>query len=78
MIAKGDNLNVSIGVIVGKKKVKKAVQRNLCRRLNKEMFRQYKTRFAQTILIVIANHNASNATKEELWKSINEFLKQYA
>jgi ribonuclease P protein component len=77
LIAKGSELKASIGVIVGKKKVKKAVQRNLCRRLNKEMFRQHKDKFAQTMLIVIANHNASRATKEELWQSINGFLKQY-
>ncbi len=78
LIAKGEDLHSGVGVITGKKKVKRAVQRNLCRRLNKEMFRQHKALFEKTMLIVVTNHNAARATKEELWHSINEFLAKYA
>lgn len=77
LIAKGTDLNIGIGVITGKKKVNRAVQRNACRRLNKEMFRQHKHLFEHTILIVLTNNNAACATKEELWHSINEFLTKY-
>ena len=77
LIAKGKDLDAGIGVITGKKKVKRAVQRNLCRRLNKEMFRRSKEMFEHTILIVVTNNNAARVTKEKLWSSINEFLKKY-
>lgn len=77
LIARNEKFTPSIGIIVGKKKVAKAVRRNLCRRLNKEMFRQHKNVFIDKMLIVVANRNAAQATKEELWQSIKEFFKKY-
>ncbi|WP_157966650.1 ribonuclease P protein component [Fastidiosibacter lacustris] len=78
LIAQGEDLSTSIGIIAGKKKVKTAVKRNLCRRLNKEMFRHNKAKFTNTMLIVIVSQHADAATKEDLWCSINSFLAQYA
>lgn len=78
LLARRYGLDSKIGIIATKRKVKGAVQRNLCRRLNKEMFRKNKHLFKRTSVIVIVSHSAAYATRGELWFSINKFLEDYA
>ncbi|MFZ9035822.1 MAG: ribonuclease P protein component [Francisellaceae bacterium] len=78
LISQRQEIEPAIGIIIGKKKVKTAVRRNLCRRLIKEAFRQHKTLFINTHVVAIAKAEAFHATRDELWDSINLFLKKYA
>ena len=60
-------------VILTKKNIKKATKRNLCRRLIKESFRTHKDLLVNKSLIVLSKKLASQASKEDLWKSIQKF-----
>ena len=60
-------------VILAKKNIKKATKRNLCRRLIKESFRAHKELLANRSLVVLSKKPASQATKEDLWRSIRKF-----
>ncbi|AJC48438.1 ribonuclease P protein component [Allofrancisella guangzhouensis] len=60
-------------VILAKKNIKKATKRNLCRRLIKEYFRQHKGLLNNKSLIVLGKKQAAEATKEDLWQSIEKF-----
>jgi len=64
----------AICVIIAKKNVKKAVQRNLCRRIVKEFFRHNKFFFHNKTLLVLAKSSVNNSKKEDLWISIQNFL----
>ena len=74
LIAQSKAYTQAVGIIIGKKKVKLAVQRNLCRRLIKEGFRKNQPLFEHQYIIAIANKYAAKASKGELWTSIEVFL----
>ena len=59
--------------ILTKKNIKKATKRNLCRRLIKESFRAHKDLLANKSLVVLSKKLASQASKEDLWQSIQKF-----
>ncbi|QLE79086.1 ribonuclease P protein component [Francisella sp. Scap27] len=59
--------------ILAKKNIRKAVKRNLCRRLLKEAFRVNKSFLDHKGLVILSKKPADKASKEELWQSIQEF-----
>ncbi|MED7787919.1 ribonuclease P protein component [Francisella sp. 19X1-34] len=73
LLSKRNIKDPGICVILPKKSIKKATKRNLCRRLVKEFFRLNKFFLDQKSLIVLSKKPASQATKEELWQSIEKF-----
>lgn len=73
LISKRDIKDSGICAILPKKTIKKATKRNLCRRIIKESFRQHKDFLNQKSLIVLSKKTAAQATKEELWQSIEIF-----
>ena len=76
LLAENISGSSSVGIIIAKKKVKTAVQRNKCRRIVKEGFRHNKHLFINTNVIALATKSAANAEKSELWLSVNEFLQR--
>ena len=69
-----------IGIIIAKKKVKLSSKRNLCKRIVREFYRiqKYKKLFEGYNVIVIANNKAIQATKAELWHSLDTFYLAFA
>lgn len=61
--------------ILAKKNIRKAVKRNLCRRLLKESFRTHKDFLEHKGLVILSKKPANEASKEELWQSIQKFQK---
>ncbi|WP_119344155.1 ribonuclease P protein component [Facilibium subflavum] len=78
LLAERQDFDAAIGVIVAKKKVKSAVQRNQCRRIVKEGFRLNKGLFSHAYVIAIATQHAANADKSQLWQSVEHFIEQCA
>lgn len=74
LISKSDLDYPRICIILAKKNIKKANQRNLCRRLVKEAFRNNKNSFENKDLIVLSKMQKQEAKKEDLWDSINHFF----
>ena len=73
LISQRDINEPGLCVILAKRNIKKATQRNLCRRLIKEYFRLNKDILSKKKLVVLGRRQASNATKEKLWQSIEKF-----
>ncbi|TDT70412.1 ribonuclease P protein component [Allofrancisella inopinata] len=73
LISERNSNEPGLCVILAKKNIKKATKRNLCRRLIKEYFRQHKGLLDNKSLIVLGKKQASEATKEDLWRSIEKF-----
>lgn len=63
-----------IAVIVAKKKVRLAIQRNRCRRIIKEGFRLHQQCLNKYAVVAIAKQPAAQATKENLWHSFDAFI----
>ncbi len=66
--------SAGVAIIVAKKKVKKAVQRNLCKRVYREFFRLNQNHLGHAWMVVIVKKSANEASKAQLWASI-DFLK---
>ena len=76
---KRDKINSRIGIIVAKKHVKLAVQRNRIKRLLRESFRHERHQFTNLDMVVLAKKNASSlsniACAEELqylWRKLKQ------
>jgi len=79
LISKRNIREPGLCAILPKKTIKKATKRNLCRRIIKESFRQNKSFLDQNSLVVLSKKPANQATREELWQSIEifqDFLKK--
>lgn len=76
---KNDTVQARLGIIVGKKKVRKANKRNTIKRVIRESFRHNQQNLKGFDIVVIAKNELAWSTKidireclEELWK---KFLK---
>ena len=67
-----------LGIITSKKKLPKAIQRHRCRRLIREKFRLCQNDFHYYHMVVVANHSAATATKQELWQCLDHCWQQLA
>ncbi|MDA7742420.1 ribonuclease P protein component [Francisellaceae bacterium] len=78
LIAKPEN-KTGIGIIVAKKKVRHATQRNVCKRLLRDFYRQKETKdlLQGFTVVVLATSHANKALKEDLWHSLNTFTKSF-
>lgn len=70
LISDRETDNPGICVILAKKNIKKATQRNQCRRVIKEYFRLNKELLSHKCLVVLGKKPASVASKEQLWQSV--------
>ncbi len=61
-----------IGFAVAKKRIRKAVGRNLIRRLTKESFRMAKSQVGSIDVVVMAKNAAATAGNEEIFKSLEK------
>ena len=63
-----------ISVILPKKKVKLAVDRNQIRRQVKEFFRQSQTEFSDYHMVILLNKTKSHPSKEEIKQCLDQLL----
>jgi len=61
-----------LGLAIAKKNVKRAVKRNLIKRVVRESFRRQKERLSGYDFVILCRHKAANATKKELALSIHK------
>ena len=67
-----------LGVIVGKKSVQKANDRNRVKRIIRESFRQNAITLKPLDIIVIARHSSGKISKKELRQGIDQLWKKLA
>ena len=76
-LAKKNNLNSSrIGFIIAKKHVKRAVKRNLIKRIIREEFRLNQHYYAQTDIVVLARKDADKLDRKALHAITRKMLKK--
>ena len=67
-----------IGIVVAKRKVKQAVDRNLIKRIIKESFRLSKAKLPPYDFIVILKKPVANIQRDSLRKELNIFWQSFA
>ena len=68
-----ETLDNKFGMILPKKKIPTSVQRNLCKRIIRESFRAHTGEQQGLWFIVLAKPRAKEASKKELWTSLDQF-----
>lgn len=63
-----------IGMVLSKKKVRTAVQRNLLRRIARENFRLHQQLFPYYHIVIMANAPANDATRQDLQTCFQQFF----
>ena len=63
-----------VGVILAKKKQKKAVERNYTKRIIKAFFYNYRQRLNSYRLLVISNRNIKDAKRVDLWEDLEKLF----
>lgn len=79
LLSKAPNDEGGLGLVIAKKKVRFAVQRNTCKRILREFYRQadIKQKLSSFRIVVIATSYANQASKEALWTSLNNFIAKF-
>ncbi|MBV1912328.1 MAG: ribonuclease P protein component [Cycloclasticus sp.] len=72
VLAQKNVSSAKLGLAIAKKNVKKAVKRNLIKRIVRESFRHEKERLSGYDFVILCRHKAALATKKELAKSISK------
>ncbi|MGB1701829.1 MAG: ribonuclease P protein component, partial [Cycloclasticus sp.] len=67
-----------LGLAIAKKSVKKAVKRNLIKRIIRESFRRNKADLSGYDFVVLSRQNAATANKKQLAVSIEKHWKKLA
>lgn len=65
-----------LGVVVSKRNVRFAVNRNVIKRIAKEHFRLKQKVLRQLDIVIVARQEANKATREELHQCIDQLLTQ--
>jgi len=71
VLAKENVSSAKLGLAIAKKNVKKAVKRNLIKRIVRESFRHQKEQLSGYDFVILCRQKAARATKKELSLSIN-------
>ncbi len=67
-----------LGLVIMKKRVRRAVQRNRIKRLARESFRQYKTELGGLDLVVLARDNTAQYDNAALFTSLRKHWQRLA
>lgn len=72
LLAKANSLeHPRLGLVIGKKHLKQAVQRNACKRIIRESFRINQKQLVNYDMIIIALAGISSVSRENLRESLN-------
>lgn len=74
LASKREDNNARLGLIVAKKHVRKAVQRNRIKRIIREVFRHHQTELEQVDLIVLVRKGADDLSNEDLFKQLRKLV----
>ncbi|MCF6765325.1 ribonuclease P protein component [Thiotrichales bacterium 19S3-7] len=65
-----------LGVILAKKKQKKAVERNYTKRIIHACFYNYRNQLNGSRLVVLSNRDIKNANRVDLWEDLEKLFKK--
>ncbi|MCF6806923.1 ribonuclease P protein component [Thiotrichales bacterium 19S9-12] len=68
--------NPKVGVILAKKKQKKAIERNLTKRIIHAFIKDRKAQLKLVRMLYISNKDIKNANRESIWDDLEKSFKQ--
>lgn len=74
IVSSSESLNARLGISVAKKNIKKAVERNYAKRIQRELFRKYSEHLAGHDVIVMPNANVCFAEAKQSWEKLCQLL----